>query len=57
MPVPPSFGDLQQMQTDLALAWRLTSRAAFTAYFARGYRVVDFLRDGDGGGSYLLARQ
>ena len=56
VPVPPRFSDLQQDQTDLALAWRLTSRAAFTAYFARGYRVVDFLRDGMGGGSYLLRK-
>ena len=55
VPVPPRFSDLQQDQPDLAMAWRLTSRAAFTAYFARGYRVVDFLREGSGGGSYLLA--
>ena len=56
VPIPPRFGQMQHDLTDLALTWRLTSRAAFTAYFARGYRVVDFLRDGTGGGSYLLAR-
>ncbi len=52
VPVPPRFGEMQRDRTDLALAWRLATRAAFTTYFARGYRVVDFLRDRvEGGGA------
>lgn len=55
IPVPARFGDMQQQATDVALAWRLASRAAFQTYFARGYRAVDFLLDrGTGAGDYLL---
>ena len=57
VPVPPNFGELQRQARDLALAWRQASRAAFMSYFARGYRVVDFLRNrAEGGGAYLLSR-
>ena len=56
IPVPPRFGEMQQRETDLALAWRLATRRAFQAYFARGYRAVDFFLDRDrGGGEYLVA--
>jgi predicted GNAT superfamily acetyltransferase len=42
---------------DIALArrWRFVTRRAFTHYLARGYRVVGFLADADGG-HYLLTR-
>jgi predicted GNAT superfamily acetyltransferase len=55
--VPPRFTELQQQAADEALAWRLASRSVFTTYFARGYRVVDFLLDRSrGGGSYLMEK-
>jgi len=53
--VPARFTEMQAEQADLALAWRLQTRELFTACFARGYRAVDFLKDGRGGGAYLLA--
>jgi predicted GNAT superfamily acetyltransferase len=52
IPVPPRFGEMHCDAPDLALRWRLATREAFTAYFSRDYRVVDFLGD-----AYLLARQ
>jgi len=56
VPVPPRFGEMQQQDTALALAWRHATRQAFQAYFARGYRAVDFFLDRNrGGGRYLLA--
>jgi predicted GNAT superfamily acetyltransferase len=55
VPIPPRFAEMQQQATDLALAWRMAAREVFQAYFGRGYRAVDFLRDGRGGGAYLLA--
>jgi predicted GNAT superfamily acetyltransferase len=56
LPVPPRFSEMQQQATEIALAWRLAARTVFTAYFARDYRVVDFLRNPDDGGAYLLSR-
>jgi predicted GNAT superfamily acetyltransferase len=56
VPVPPDFTGMQQRAPDMALAWRTTVREVFQSYFARGYRAVDFSRDQEGGGSYLLAR-
>jgi predicted GNAT superfamily acetyltransferase len=54
--IPGAFGDMMQRAPERALAWRLTTREIFTAYFARGYRVVDFLLDRQtGSGRYLLA--
>jgi len=37
-------------KADMALArdWRMTTRAIFEAYFARGYTAVDLARQGDG---------
>lgn len=55
VPVPPDFTGMQQQAPGAALAWRMAVRDVFQAYFARGYRAVDFFRDQDGGGSYLLA--
>jgi predicted GNAT superfamily acetyltransferase len=58
VPVPPRFTDMQQQAPDAALAWRLALREALPAYFARGYRVVEFFFDRDeGSGEYLLARK
>ena len=51
--VPPQFTEMQQHRPALALAWRLAARDVFTAYFGRGYRLVDFWRHRDGG-QYLL---
>jgi chorismate synthase len=56
VPVPPSFSDMQQQATAIALEWRLAMRDALTQAFAKGYRAVDFLRDEESGGRYLLAR-
>jgi chorismate synthase len=57
VPVPPRFGEMQQQAREVALAWRLATREIFTAYFARGYRVVDFLSNREsGGGAYVLSR-
>jgi len=55
VPIPPRFTELQQQATDTALAWRLMTREIFLAYLSRGYRVLDFFRDPQGGGQYLLA--
>jgi predicted GNAT superfamily acetyltransferase len=55
--IPGNFTELQQQDADRALAWRLAARSVFTAYFARGYRVVDFLLDRNrGGGAYLMQK-
>jgi len=55
IPVPGAFGQMQQRATDVALGWRMATRAAFRAYFERGYHAVDFIRDrATGGGDYLL---
>ena len=55
--VPPDFTRLQQQAPDVAIAWRLGIREAFTAYFSRGYRAVDFLFNrSTGGGAYLVVR-
>ena len=41
-----------------ALEWRHVTRRIFTSYFARNYRVVDFLLNRDtGGGRYLLEKR
>lgn len=54
--IPEGFADMQQADPSLALEWRLTTRAAFLGYFARGYRAVDFFRVPESGcGRYLLA--
>jgi len=54
--IPTGFSEIQARQPDLALAWRMATREIFEAYFARGYRTVDFfLGRGDRCGKYLLA--
>ena len=50
------FGEMMVHEPELALDWRMRTRAIFTGYFARGYRVVDFFLDRRAGrGRYLLA--
>ena len=47
---------MQIAEPTLALEWRLAVRTIFQAYFARGYRAVDFfLSSSSGRGHYLLA--
>jgi predicted GNAT superfamily acetyltransferase len=53
IPIPAGFTGMQQTDASRALAWRHAVREAFRAYFARGYRVVDFWQQRDGG-QYLL---
>jgi predicted GNAT superfamily acetyltransferase len=56
--VPLGFTDIQREAPELALEWRLHTRAIFETYFGRGYRAVDFeLQREAGRGRYLLARQ
>jgi predicted GNAT superfamily acetyltransferase len=51
------FTDMQRDAPDLALEWRMQTREAFEAYFARGYRVLDFFLDrAHARGRYLLAK-
>ena len=53
----PVAGDMAASAPGLAREWRLATRLAFTNYFARGYRAVDFFLDRAAGrGRYLLAR-
>ena len=55
--VPTGFTDMLARAPELAMTWRVCSRAMFTTYFNRGYRAVDFLLDAaHGRGSYLLVR-
>jgi predicted GNAT superfamily acetyltransferase len=55
--IPARFGEMQQRETELAIAWRTATRKAFRAYFERGYVVVDFFLNRErGGGEYLLSR-
>jgi len=55
VPIPARFGTMLQDAPDLALDWRLQTRAQFEALFARGYHAVDFRRDGDRG-DYIFVR-
>ena len=55
--VPAAFTEMQQENPDLALDWRLTTRAIFERYFEAGYRAVDFeFNRAEGRGRYLVAR-
>jgi predicted GNAT superfamily acetyltransferase len=53
--IPAGFNAMLERQPDIAYAWRMATREIFTAYLARGYRVVDFsLTPGADHGTYLL---
>jgi predicted GNAT superfamily acetyltransferase len=56
--IPVGFTEMQAQAPDVALEWRMATRAIFTTYFGRGYRAVDFVLDKTAGrGRYLLARR
>jgi predicted GNAT superfamily acetyltransferase len=55
--IPTGFTDMQQQAPERALQWRMDLRELFQAYFAKGYRAVDFLLQREAGfGRYLLAK-
>jgi predicted GNAT superfamily acetyltransferase len=55
--IPPRFGEMLPQAPALALEWRHVTRAIFTSYMRRGYRVVDFLLNRETyGGRYLLEK-
>jgi predicted GNAT superfamily acetyltransferase len=55
--IPTGFTDMLSRAPELALAWRICTRAIFTTYFDRGYRAVDFSLDRKARkGAYLLTR-
>lgn len=54
--IPTGFTEMQRDDPQRALDWRLATRAIFTTYLGRGYRVVDFVMDRPNArGRYLLA--
>ncbi len=55
VPVPARFADMLQAAPDLALDWRLKTRAQFATLFAAGYVAVTFRRRGEQG-EYVLVR-
>jgi predicted GNAT superfamily acetyltransferase len=56
--IPMGFTEMLAISPELALAWRICTRAIFTTYFERGYRAVDFTLDRPNRrGSYLLAKE
>jgi predicted GNAT superfamily acetyltransferase len=56
--IPMGFTDMLARNPELALAWRICTRAIFTTYFDRGYKAVDFLLDRAARrGTYLLVRR
>ena len=55
--IPVGFTEMLGADPGLAHAWRAATREMFSAYFARGYRAVDFLLGPDAThGSYVMAR-
>ncbi|HVS05870.1 MAG TPA: hypothetical protein VHK65_06850 [Candidatus Dormibacteraeota bacterium] len=49
--VPPDFQEVKRRSLELALRWRMESRAAFEAALAAGLVAIDFRRDG----TYVMA--
>lgn len=45
--IPANFQSLKAADRDLALAWRLHTRALFEEAFAKGYAAIDFLHDNE----------
>jgi predicted GNAT superfamily acetyltransferase len=43
--IPMGFTGMLAQAPELALAWRVCTRAIFTTYFDRGYRAVEFFLD------------
>ena len=55
--IPTGFTEMQQQAPDRALQWRMDLRQMFQAYFAKGYRAVDFVLQRENGfGRYLLSK-
>jgi predicted GNAT superfamily acetyltransferase len=55
--IPTGFTEMQRMQPQLALQWRMTTRRIFQTYFRRGYKAVDFYLSREAArGHYILAR-
>jgi len=55
--IPTGFTEMLARNPELALAWRICTRAIFTTYFDRGYHAVDFMLDRVARrGTYVLAR-
>lgn len=54
--IPADIQALKQARPELAREWRECTRAAFEHYFARGYGVVDFVRESEALGCYVLER-
>ncbi len=55
--IPTGFTEMLAHAPDLALEWRMATREIFRAYFARGYRAVEFFLDRPNRkGAYLLSR-
>ena len=55
--IPMGFTDMLALAPERAMAWRVCTRAIFTTYLARGYRVVDFvLNRGARKGTYVMER-
>jgi predicted GNAT superfamily acetyltransferase len=44
--IPTDIQAVKAADPDLAAAWRRSTRRAFLHYFARGYQVIAYLRDG-----------
>ncbi len=55
--IPGRFTEMLTSAPEIALQWRLTTRRLFQALLTRRYRIVDFARDGAGGGAYVLEQQ
>jgi predicted GNAT superfamily acetyltransferase len=55
--LPMGFTEMLARAPELALAWRVCTRAIFTTYFDRGYRAVEFFLDRPHRcGRYMLVR-
>ena len=55
--IPVGFTDMLARAPERAMAWRVCTRAIFTTYLDRGYRVVAFFLDREAGkGTYLMSR-
>jgi len=56
--IPTGFTEMLSRAPARAMEWRLATRDIFTTYFARGYRVVDFLLERDARqGIYVLTNR
>ncbi|WP_157898799.1 GNAT family N-acetyltransferase [Luteitalea pratensis] len=56
VPVPARFSAMLQEAPDLAMAWRMQTRAQFEALFAAGYEAVSFRRVGESG-EYIMVNE